>query len=313
MKNRLLALLSATALLTGCQTNDLTSNKTPLQLLWDEGTFTEGPVPYQNTILFTDLRRNRIMQFHPRTKRVSVFREDSGSANGLGVDSEGNLLACEGADGGNRRISITGKDGQINTLVDNFEGKKFNSPNDIAIAPNGTVYFTDPRYRGPESVELDFEAVYYVQDGIAKIATRHTERPNGLLISSDGKTAYVADNNNQAGGARTLLKFDIREDGSFANKAVLFAFADHQRGIDGMALDKAGNIYATAGKGKDAGIYIFTPAGNLLHKINVPDFPTNCTFDGEWFYVTAMVRENENGERAFGLYRIKSPNELITK
>ena len=291
--------------LCGCVSPVYLSEEEELQLLWDQGVFTEGPVVDQEgSILFTDLRRNLILRYDPRTGNTETYRENSGSANGLAMDAHGNLLACEGADGGNRRISISGPGEAPKTLVDQYEGNKFNSPNDLAVAPNGDVYFTDPRYRGPESVELDFEGVFVVRDGVATIAARHTERPNGLLISLDGKTAYVADNNNQAGGARTLLKFDIKENGSFVNKTVLFSFADHQRGIDGMTLGPDGHIYATAGKGEDAGVYVFTTEGRMLRKIPVPDFPTNCVFSGSWLYITAMVRELPDGERQFGLFRI---------
>ena len=286
-----------------------------LELLWSGGVFTEGPTTAaaNGAILFSDVRESRIMRFDPATGRTSVFRENSGCANGLAHDKQGRLLACEGADGGGRRVSITGLDGKVKMLVDNWNGKRFNSPNDIVISPNGTVYFTDPRYRGPEPREIDFEGVFLVADGKARLATKEVERPNGILISRDGKRAYVADNNNDYGGARALYLFDIQDDGAFAGRKELFDFGMGRRGIDGMAMDERGNVYATAGKGRDAGVYVFGPAGEHLAVIPVPDVPTNCAFGGpkdpRALYITAQAPGGESGETSFGLYRIQLANK----
>ena len=281
-----------------------------LELLWGEGQFTEGPTAtVDGSILFSDVRQSKIMRFDPATGKTSLFREHSGSANGLVHDDKGQLLACEGAYGGGRRISITTADGKVKTLVDHWNGKKFNSPNDIAIAPDGTVYFTDPRYRGPEPREIDFEGVFLVKEGKAELATKNVERPNGIVISRDGKKAYVADNNNAYGGARALFVFDIQDDGTLANRKELFDFGMGRRGIDGMTLDRQGNIYATAGKGRDAGVYVFGPDGEHLAVIPVPDLPTNCTFGGPHdphaLYITAHVQDGKSGKTSFGLYRIQ--------
>jgi gluconolactonase len=200
----------------------------------------------------------------------------------------------------------------LRTLVDHYEGKKFNSPNDIVVAANGDVYFTDPRYRGAEPVELDFEGVFLVRTGKAILATRDTERPNGIVISSNGKTAYVADNNNREGGARTLLKFNVNADGTFSHKKVLHRFSETQRGIDGMTLGPGGDVYATAGKGQDAGVYVFSPSGKVRDVIRVPDVPTNCIFGGadepKVLYITAQTGHTlPDGGPACGLLRIKLP------
>ena len=285
-----------------------------LGLLWSEGTFTEGPtVAADGAILFSDVRENKIMRFDPKTGETTVFREDSGSANGLAHDAQGRLLACEGADGGPRRISITGSNGKVETLVRRWNGKRFNSPNDIAVAPDETIYFPDPRYRGTESREIDFEGVFLVKDGETHLATSNVERPNGIVISRDGKRAYVADNNNAYGGARALYLFDIKDDGTFANRRELFDFGMGRRGIDGMAIDSSGNIYATAGKGRDAGVYVFGPDGEHLAVIHVPDIPTNCTFGGPQdptaLFITAQVKDDGAGKTRFGLYRIRVAND----
>ena len=201
----------------------------------------------------------------------------------------------------------------MTTLVDTYQGRALNSPNDVTLAPDGTVYFTDPRYRGGEPRELDFEGVYLVRDGQAVLATNQVERPNGIVISADGQRAYVADNNNAEGGARALYVFEIQRDGTFANRETLFRFGPDQRGIDGMTIDQQGNIYATAGKGEDAGVYVFGADGAQLAVIPVPDVPTNCTFGGpaepNTLYITAQVAVEEAAVRRFGLYRIDVVNK----
>lgn len=284
------------------------SKKARLELLWGEGSFTEGPaVASDGQVLFTDIRNNRIMVFNPDTNKTRVFRENSGSANGLAFTRDGLLLNCEGADGGGRRLSMTMFDKITETLVDNWRGKKLNSPNDVTVSPAGVIYFTDPRYRGPESREIDFEGVFMVEKKKAILATKEVERPNGIAISADGKHAYISDNNNDYSGAHQLLAFDINKDGTFANKRVLFDFGSGRRGIDGMTLDPKGNIYATAGAGRNAGVYIFGPKGEHLAKIPVPDLPTNCTFGNEpgLLYITAQTPAKQGEAKKFGLYRIR--------
>jgi sugar lactone lactonase YvrE len=278
-----------------------------LELLWAEGEFTEGPaLAPDGSIVFSDIG-NTIHRFDPATKKISVYREKSGRSNGLMFNAKGELIACEGANtGGGRRISITARDGTVRALSDGFEGKRFNSPNDLAIAPNGDVYFTDPRYVGDDPRDLDFEGVFRItSDGKTTIATKDVIKPNGILISSDGKTAFVADHHPSKEQGRVLLKFDVAKDGTLTNKQTLFSFGPH-RGIDGMTLDTEGNVYATAGSGERSGIYVFSPSGKHLALIKLPGDPTNCVFGGgkeaSTLYITAAVPQKEGGK--FGLYRI---------
>jgi len=281
-----------------------------LELVWGEGEFTEGPATDpEGRIVFSDIG-NRLMRYDPKTMKTEVFREPSGRANGLMFDSAGRLVACEGANaGGNRRISITEKDGTVRALVDKYEGKQFNSPNDLYVdSDRDRVYFTDPRYVGDEPRELDFEAVFVVQlsTGNIKVATRDVEKPNGILASHDGKQVFVADNNGDPTGNHQLLVFSVQKDGTLKDKKVLFDFGPNRRGIDGMELDKEGHIYATAGTGKEAGVYVFDPHGKPLAFIATPGDPTNCAFgsgkDASTLYITAA---NPKGPGKFGLYRIK--------
>lgn len=279
-----------------------------LELLWAEGEFTEGPaLAPDGSIVFSDIG-NTIYRFDPKAKKVEVFREKSGRANGLMFNQRGELVACEGANtGGGRRISITRAGGKIETLSDNYDGNRFNSPNDLAIAPSGDVYFTDPRYVGDDPRDLDFEGVFLVKpSGATSIATRDVQKPNGILISQDGKTAFVADHPPEKQRERSLLRFEIAEDGTLTNKRVLHTFAG--RGIDGMTLDVEGNIYATAGSGADAGVYVFSPEGKQLARIALPGDPTNCVFGGgdeaNVLYITGAAPTKAGGATKYGLYRI---------
>jgi gluconolactonase len=285
-----------------------------LETLWADGEFTEGPaVAPDGSILFSDIGTS-IYRFDPQTKQTALFRQPSGRSNGLMFDAKGRLIACEGANtGGNRRISITegiegARDGKVRTLSDNFEGKRFNSPNDLAIDGKGNVYFTDPRYVGDDPRDLDFEAVFLVApNGKTTIATRDVQKPNGILVAPDGKTVYVADNHPT--GKRQLLAFTVQGDGTLAHKRVLFDFASG-RGIDGMTLDKQGNIFATAGTAEKAGIYVFSSAGKPLAFIPAPGDPTNCVFgsgtDASSLYITASTGPKKNGvDPKFGLFRVK--------
>jgi gluconolactonase len=283
-----------------------------LDLLWGEGEFTEGPaLAPDGSIFFSDIG-NAIYRYEPKIGKTELFRKPSGRSNGLMFNQEGDLIAAEGANtGGNRRISVTsgikgGKDGEAKALSTGFEGKKFNSPNDLAIDGDGNVYFSDPRYVGSEPRELDFEAVFFVKpDGTTTVATRDLQKPNGILVSPDGKHVYVSDNN--AEGNRQQLTVNVEQPGKLTNKKVLHDFVAG-RGIDGMTLDTAGNIYATAGTGEKAGVYVFSPSGKQMAMIPTPGDPTNCLFgggdDSGTLYITAATKGGGLGPK-YGLFRIE--------
>jgi gluconolactonase len=257
--------------------------------LWSEGEFTEGPAYGPGgTVYFSDIG-NRIMRFDPASGKTAEYRNPSGRANGLKFDGRGRLVACEGANsGGNRRISITEADGTVRTLADRWQGKRFNSPNDLAIDRKGRVYFSDPRYVGDEKREIDTESVYRVDpDGTVTRVITDVQKPNGMLIAPDGRTIYVADSNPK--GNQHLVAYPLNDDGTVGKKTLLHDFGT-QRGIDGMCCDSRGNVYGAAGSAKTSGIYIFSPEGKQLGFMPVPETVTNCCFgdkDHKTLYVTA--------------------------
>jgi gluconolactonase len=259
-----------------------------VEKLWGDGSFTEGgALAADGSILFSDIG-NRIMRFDPDTGKATVFREPSGRANGLIFDAAGRLIVAEGAntDGG-RRISITEPDGTVRTLADRYQGKRFNSPNDVAVDRQGRVYFSDPRYVGREPRELDFEAVFRVDpDGTVTRLETTAYKPNGVVVSPDDKILYVADN---GGKRRVLLALDLDASGGVSHPRVVHDFGD-DRGIDGMTVTVDGRIVAAAGGGARGGVYVFSPEGKMLATIPTPEVPTNVEFGGadrKTLYITA--------------------------
>lgn len=278
------------SLVTAADLPTFTAPGAKLEKLWGEGTFTEGACEGPDgCVYFSDIG-NRIMKFDPKTGQTTVHREKSGKSNGLKFDAAGRLIACEGAsDSGNRRVSITEKDGTVRTLADKWMGKKFNSPNDLTLDAKGRVYFTDPRYAGKEPREISTESVYRIDpDGTVTQVTTDVSRPNGIVISPDGKLLYVADNN--ADGTRQLLSFPLAADGSLGPKTVLYNF-EKGRGIDGMTVCEDGTIAATAGTKDLAGVWFFSPKGEKIGFLPTPEDPTNICFAGpdrKTMYVTAQ-------------------------
>ena len=267
--------------------------------------FTEGPLwikeggPY---LIFSDVRGNCIYRWNPGDTAASVFRANvyagdrAGGVgpNGLNMDARGRILACEHA---NRRISRL-EDGEWTTVIDNYQGKKLNSPNDLAWHPNGGLYFTDPPYglaklEEDPARELDFNGIYRLDyaGGDLELLVREQSRPNGIGFSPDGKTAYVA---NSDAANKAWMAYDVTEDGKFANGRVFYDVnAETAEGMpDGLKLDKQGNLYCTG----PGGVWIFTPDGAHLGTIRPDEVPANVAWgdDGKTLYMTART----------GLYRI---------
>ena len=266
--------------------------------------FGEGPAWHPDGyLLFEDVTNNRTLKLDA-AGGVSVLREGTDGANGLAFDDRRRLVVCEGnAAGRGRRLVRIESDGRIAVLADRYQGKRLNSPNDLAIDRRGRIYFTDPRYSQRENLELDREAVYRVDpDGALTRVVDSLTRPNGILVSADDRTLYVAENASP-GGAVQLWAFDLDPRGVAAGGRILYDFGGG-RGIDGMTLDTAGRIWATAGTKEKAGIYVFRPdaerrSATLVGTIPMPEDPTNCTFGGpgrDVLYVTTVS----------SLYRIRT-------
>ena len=264
--------------------------------------FTEGPtVDRDGNVYFTELVFQRIMKLDPKGV-LTVFRENSNNANGLLIDPQGRLIACEGA--GSTRMGVpqqfkpqvTRTDlstGKMEILADNFEGKPFVGPNDVTIDSKGRLYFTD----------LPGGAVYRLDapGRVTRILTApEIQRPNGLQISPDDRTLYVIEANQAQGGARMIRAFDLSAEGTVSRMRVHYNFYPG-RSADGMSIDTQGNLYASAGMGQlrgtsetldtKTGVHVISPDGKLLKFIPIPeDYITNNAFGGpdmRTLYVTA--------------------------
>lgn len=254
-----------------------------LEHLWTrslpiKGGLSEGPtVARDGSIYFSDIPMGpdagKIMRFDPKTRAVTVFAEDSRKSNGLKIDPQGYLVACEGADDGGRGIgrwNLTTK--QHTVAADRFQGKRFNAPNDLCIDSKGRIYFSDPKYVGREARELDVRAVYRVEiDGKVVEVTRNVEKPNGLVLSPDEKTLFVADNNNNSDdvtsgekakpGAMKIYSFALDEKGlPKGERQTIYDFGV-EPGCDGMCVDTAGHVYLTARSPKRPGVLVIDPTG----------------------------------------------------
>ncbi|WP_417849097.1 SMP-30/gluconolactonase/LRE family protein [Thalassoglobus sp.] len=287
-----------------------------LEELWKDGVFTEGVAAAPDgRIYFSDIsagdRPGRILRFDPSTKITEIYCADSGQSNGLMFDRTGNLIAACGANGGKIALCRIGEDRTLKVLASKFEGKALNSPNDLVIHPDGSIFFSDPRYVGSEPTELDHMSVFRFDPKTQKLTRMTTDitKPNGVILSPNGSTLYVAETNRGTTDASkaknpnsqkrmTLNAFHIKKDGTLGKRKILHDFGD-QLGIDGMTVDTNGNIYAAVRSAERHGIIVFSPAGNEKAYIPTPDLPTNCCFGtGEGKHTLYLTVGK-------GLYRIK--------
>lgn len=242
--------------------------------------FTEGPATAADgKVYFTDQPENKIYIYNPQNDSITLFHQSAERANGLYFDKIGRLLAC--ADGFGKIISIS-QDKSYLTIAQDFEGKQYNGPNDLWIAPNGGIYFTDPYYQRPywkrTKADLTSEDVYYISPigTVSKVATDFV-KPNGIVGTSDGKFLYVADID-----ASKTYRFKILSDGSLSEKT-LFC----NEGSDGMTIDKHGNVYLT-----NEFVSVFDVSGKKIAEIKVPETPSNVTFfgsDNNQLFITART------------------------
>jgi gluconolactonase len=258
--------------------------------------FTEGPVWHPDGyLIFSDIPASRTYTWRP-DGTVSVFREPSGFANGLTLDRERHLIACEH---GGRRVSRIDADGTVTTLADSYGGKRLNSPNDVVVKSDGTIYFTDPPYglappHGPsvQEQEQPCNGLYRITaDGALELLIDDFDRPNGLAFSADESLLYVDDS-----PRRHVRVFDVRPDGTLANSRVLADMDHPQPGSpDGMKIDAEGHLFVTGA----TGVWVFEPDGTCLGVIATPERPANCAWgdaDRQTLYITART----------SLYRVRT-------
>lgn len=235
--------------------------------------FTEGPaLGADGKIYFNDIPNERTHVYDPESGETTIYREQTGRANGLFFTPAGALIACEG---GARQVTRTDYAGEITILADSFDGKKLNSPNDVVPDRFGGFYFTDPSYGKVDNRELDVEAVYYIdrKGKVTQVAADLT-KPNGIILSTDAKTLYIADP-----GSEKIFAYDVEAPGKIANKREFSPV-----GSDGMTIDKLGNIYVTW-----TDIIAFDPDGKEVLRLTPPEKPANCLLVGNTLYVTART------------------------
>ncbi|HEY2934612.1 MAG TPA: SMP-30/gluconolactonase/LRE family protein [Acidobacteriota bacterium] len=280
---------------------ELIASEAKIEVLASGFEWSEGPVWIKDGgyLLFSDIPRNSIMKWQ-EGKGLSLFMKPSGytgvvdygrepGSNGLTVDPQGRLTLCEHGD---RRISRLERDGGKRTLVDNYQGKRLNSPNDLIYKSNGDLYFTDPPYGLPQQAddprrELQVFGVYrFSVDGKLTLLTSEMTRPNGLAFSPDEKTLYVA----QSDPKKAIwMAFPVKSDGTL-DKGRLFSdvtsMVDQYPGLpDGMKVDRGGNLFATG----PGGVHVFAPDGKRVGRIDTGQKTANCAWgeDGSVLYITA--------------------------
>lgn len=288
----------------------------------------EGPAAdLDGTLYLSDIPGNRILRRDP-SGRLHVFRDDSGRANGNAFDLDGRLVTCEGGEhgpGGRRRITRTDlRTGEVDVVTDRFDGKRYNSPNDVVVDSLGRIFFTDPRYGADRSdLELDDEAVYRVDiDGSVHhlVGQPTIHRPNGLAVTPDARTLYVVDSDNSPGGNRKVWDFTLDAGGNVVGAPREVHDFAPGRGGDGLELDQEGNLYVCAGRATPRGpgetpdvapgVYILRPDGECIGAILVPhDHITNCCFGGPdlrtlYITVSAMVYEVEVSTPGYHAYPV---------
>jgi gluconolactonase len=251
--------------------------------------FTEGPLwnTAEEFLLFSDIPANQIKRWSPESGIIS-FRTPSGRSNGLTYDKLGRLIACEHE---NRRVSRTEADGAIIPIATHYNGKRLNSPNDVVVKSDGSIYFTDPPYgimtdnREITGQELDFQGVYRLSaDGrTPTLLVNDFDRPNGLCFSPDESILYIDDT------ARMHIRaFDVQPDGTLGNGRI-FAEESGENGVpDGMTVDQRGNLYVTG----PGGVWIFDPSGKHLGVIGIPEITANLAWGGDdWksLFITATT------------------------
>jgi sugar lactone lactonase YvrE len=249
-------------------------------------TFTEGPVwvPQDDCLLFSDIPNNRIHRWRPGNDAAEIYREPSRNSNGLTLDHDGNLLACEHS---GRQVTRGPYDGRETAIATHYDGKRLNSPNDIVVHSSGAIYFTDPPYglRNNEGdKELRFQGVYRIDpDGMLTLLDNSFTAPNGLAFSPDESTLYIGDSIE-----RFIRRFSVAADGTISGGEVFVDMRGDERPgpPDGMKVDHDGRLWTTG----TGGVWMIDPGGAVLGVMPFPENPANLAFGGPEFsmlYLTA--------------------------
>lgn len=266
--------------------------------------FTEGPVWHPDGyLLFSDPNTNTIYCYNPKDHNVTVYMSHSGytgadigdygqpGSNGLAIDKEGRLIIDQH---GNRRVIRIEKKGPVTVLADKIDGKRFNSPNDIVLKSDGTIYFTDPPYGLPnffddKRKELDYSGVFMIKNGKVQVVSRDLGGPNGVAFSPDEKYFYVTNwDIRDIHHTKTIWRYEVLTDGSLTNGKIFFDFnfTEDEEALDGLKIDNDGNLFVSA----PGGVWILSPDAKLLGKIVTPERPANMAWgdeDGKTLYLTA--------------------------
>jgi len=294
------------------QLNAVIDPGTKVEKVADGFSFTEGPVWHPDGyLLFSDPNTNTIYRYNPANHNVTVYMSHSGytgadigeygqpGSNGLAIDKEGRLIIDQH---GNRRVIRIEKKGPVTILADRIDGKRLNSPNDVLLKSDGAVYFTDPPYGLPgffddKRKELNYSGVFMLRDGKLSVISKDLGGPNGLAFSPDEKYFYVTNwDIRDIHHTKTLWRYEVLQDGTLKNGKVFydFSFTEDEEALDGMKVDKEGNLFVSA----PGGIWILSAEGKLLGKIVTPERPANMAWgdeDGKTLYLTAHT----------GLYKIR--------
>ncbi|MFB9841654.1 SMP-30/gluconolactonase/LRE family protein [Mucilaginibacter ginsenosidivorans] len=277
---------------------------THVQKIADGFSFTEGPVWHPDGyLLFSDPNLNTIYRYDPKNSDVSIYLSHSGytgedigeyhqpGSNGLTIDKEGRLIIDQH---GNRRVIRIEKKGHVTILADQIDGKRLNSPNDIVQKSDGTIYFTDPPYGLPDFYndkrkDLDYQGVFMIRNGKLSVVAKDCGGPNGIAFSPDEKYLYVTNwDIRDIHRTKTIWRYDVQNNGTLANGKIFFDCnqTEGDEALDGMKVDKAGNLFVSA----PGGMWIISDKAQLLGKIITPERPANMAWgdeDGKTLYMTA--------------------------
>ncbi|HLP37236.1 SMP-30/gluconolactonase/LRE family protein [Lacibacter sp.] len=297
--------------------NTIITAGTKVEKVADGFSFTEGPVWHPDGyLLFSDPNTNTIYRYDPSTHNVTVYISHSGysgadigeygqpGSNGLAIDKEGRLIVAQH---GNRRIIRHEKKGPMTILADKIDGKRFNSPNDVVLKSDGTVYFTDPPYGLPsfytdKRKETEWQGIYMIQNGKVQLVSTDLGGPNGLAFSPDEKYFYATNwDIRDIHTTKTIWRYEVQPDGTLKNGKVFFDFnfTEDEEALDGLKIDKEGNLFVSA----PGGLWILSPDAKILGKVVTPERPANMAWgdDGKTLYMTAhssiyKMRVNTGGK-----------------